>query len=54
MAAKFRNGGQTCVCPNRVFVQAGVHDRFVEKLAARVARAEGGPGERRAARRSGR
>jgi len=24
MAAKFRNGGQTCVCPNRVFVHAGV------------------------------
>jgi succinate-semialdehyde dehydrogenase/glutarate-semialdehyde dehydrogenase len=36
MAAKFRNGGQTCVCPNRVFVQAGVHAAFVEKLAARV------------------
>jgi len=36
MVAKFRNGGQTCVCPNRVFVQAGVHDAFVDKLAARV------------------
>src|SRR6185437_10379340 len=36
LASKFRNGGQTCVCPNRVYVQAGVHDRFVEKLAARV------------------
>ena len=25
MAAKFRNGGQTCVCPNRVFVHEKVH-----------------------------
>jgi succinate-semialdehyde dehydrogenase / glutarate-semialdehyde dehydrogenase len=37
MAAKFRNGGQTCVSPNRVFVQAGVHDRFIDKLGARIA-----------------
>jgi succinate-semialdehyde dehydrogenase/glutarate-semialdehyde dehydrogenase len=36
MASKFRNGGQTCVCPNRVYVQAGVHDAFVEKLGKRV------------------
>ncbi|MBJ9938557.1 NAD-dependent succinate-semialdehyde dehydrogenase [Burkholderia multivorans] len=36
MAAKFRNGGQTCVSPNRVYVQAGVYDTFAEKLAARV------------------
>ncbi|MBN3803714.1 NAD-dependent succinate-semialdehyde dehydrogenase [Paraburkholderia sp. Ac-20336] len=36
MAAKFRNGGQTCVCPNRIYVQAGVFDRFAELLAARV------------------
>ena len=46
MAAKFRNGGQTCVCPNRVYVQAGVHDRFVEKLAARVAALKVGPASR--------
>ncbi len=32
MAAKFRNGGQTCVCANRIFVQSGVHDAFVEQL----------------------
>jgi succinate-semialdehyde dehydrogenase/glutarate-semialdehyde dehydrogenase len=37
MAAKFRNGGQTCVCPNRVYVQAGVYARFAELLARRVA-----------------
>jgi succinate-semialdehyde dehydrogenase/glutarate-semialdehyde dehydrogenase len=43
MAAKFRNGGQTCVSPNRVLVQAGVHDRFVEKLAARIGTLKVGP-----------
>lgn len=32
MASKFRNTGQTCVCANRVLVQSGVHDAFVEKL----------------------
>lgn len=36
MIAKFRNAGQTCVCANRIYVQAGVYDEFVEKLAARV------------------
>ncbi len=36
LAAKFRNGGQTCVCPNRVYVQAGVYDRFAARLAERV------------------
>ena len=43
MVSKFRNGGQTCVCPNRVFVQSGVHDAFVAKLAARVAALKVGP-----------
>ncbi|MEZ0603941.1 NAD-dependent succinate-semialdehyde dehydrogenase [Paraburkholderia sp. IW21] len=37
MAAKFRNGGQTCVCPNRVYVQSGVYARFADLLAKRVA-----------------
>jgi succinate-semialdehyde dehydrogenase/glutarate-semialdehyde dehydrogenase len=36
MASKFRNAGQTCVCANRILVQAGVHDVFVEKLASAV------------------
>ncbi|MDR6454200.1 NAD-dependent succinate-semialdehyde dehydrogenase [Variovorax paradoxus] len=43
MAAKFRNGGQTCVCPNRVFVHEAVHDEFAELLAARVAALRVGP-----------
>ncbi len=34
MASKFRNAGQTCVCANRIYVQAGVYDTFTEKLAA--------------------
>ncbi|MGO4855224.1 NAD-dependent succinate-semialdehyde dehydrogenase [Phaeovulum sp. W22_SRMD_FR3] len=44
MMSKFRNGGQTCVCSNRILVQAGVHDAFVEKLSARVAALKVGPG----------
>jgi succinate-semialdehyde dehydrogenase/glutarate-semialdehyde dehydrogenase len=43
MQAKFRNGGQTCVSPNRVFVHTAVHDRFVDKLAARVGALRVGP-----------
>ncbi|RST48612.1 NAD-dependent succinate-semialdehyde dehydrogenase [Variovorax sp. DXTD-1] len=43
MAAKFRNGGQTCVCPNRVFVHEAVHDEFAETLAARVSALRMGP-----------
>ncbi|ADG18523.1 NAD-dependent succinate-semialdehyde dehydrogenase [Paraburkholderia atlantica] len=37
LASKFRNGGQTCVCPNRVYVQSGVYERFADLLATRVA-----------------
>jgi len=33
-ASKFRNAGQTCVCANRIYVHADIHDRFVEKFAA--------------------
>ena len=36
MASKFRNGGQTCVCANRLLVQSGIHDAFVAKLAEKV------------------
>jgi len=37
IAAKFRNGGQTCVSPNRVFVQQGVYEQFAALLCKRVA-----------------
>ncbi|AMP13726.1 NAD-dependent succinate-semialdehyde dehydrogenase [Collimonas pratensis] len=36
MASKFRNTGQTCVCANRILVQAGVYDAFAAKLVERV------------------
>jgi succinate-semialdehyde dehydrogenase/glutarate-semialdehyde dehydrogenase len=36
LASKYRNAGQTCVCANRLYVQAGVYDAFIEKLAAKV------------------
>lgn len=36
MISKYRNNGQTCVCANRIYVQAAVYDAFAEKLAAAV------------------
>lgn len=36
MISKYRNSGQTCVCTNRVYAQAGIYDSFVEKLAMAV------------------
>jgi len=44
LVSKFRNGGQTCVCANRILVQDGIYDRFADKLAARVAAMKVGPG----------
>lgn len=44
MASKYRNTGQTCVCANRVYVQAGVYDAFTEKLKAAVSKMVVGPG----------
>jgi len=44
IASKYRNTGQTCVCTNRLLVQAGVYDAFTEKLAAAVARMQVGNG----------
>ncbi|MEP1962505.1 NAD-dependent succinate-semialdehyde dehydrogenase [Tateyamaria sp.] len=41
---KFRNNGQTCVCANRIYVQAGVYDVFAEKLAKRVSAMKVGDG----------
>jgi succinate-semialdehyde dehydrogenase/glutarate-semialdehyde dehydrogenase len=43
MVSKFRNGGQTCVCPNRVFVHERVHDEFVRRLVLRVRALRVGP-----------
>ncbi|WP_299840990.1 NAD-dependent succinate-semialdehyde dehydrogenase [uncultured Paracoccus sp.] len=44
MASKFRNNGQTCVCANRIYVQAGVYDAFAAKLAAAVDKLRVGDG----------
>jgi len=41
--AKFRNAGQTCVCPNRVYAHASIADAYAEKLAAEVAKIKVGP-----------
>ena len=32
VACKYRNAGQTCVCTNRIYVQDGIYDAFVERL----------------------
>jgi succinate-semialdehyde dehydrogenase/glutarate-semialdehyde dehydrogenase len=44
LASKFRNTGQTCVCANRLLVQAGVYDLFAEKLKAAVSQLRVGDG----------
>ncbi|ESQ76608.1 NAD-dependent succinate-semialdehyde dehydrogenase [Asticcacaulis sp. AC402] len=36
LASKYRNSGQTCVCANRILVQAGIYDRFAAALVAKV------------------
>ncbi len=36
LASKYRNSGQTCVCANRLLVQAGIYDRFAAALTAKV------------------
>jgi succinate-semialdehyde dehydrogenase/glutarate-semialdehyde dehydrogenase len=42
--SKYRNAGQTCVCANRLYVQASVYDAFAEKLVAAVAKLKVGNG----------
>ena len=44
IASKFRNAGQTCVCANRLIVQAGIYDAFAAALAKRVAGLKVGAG----------
>ena len=44
IASKYRNTGQTCVCANRLLVQAGVYDAFTEKLVAAVRKLAVGDG----------
>ena len=42
--SKFRNMGQTCVCANRIYAQAGIYDTFVAKLTTAVSRLKVGDG----------
>ncbi len=44
MASKFRNAGQTCVCANRFFVQAGVYDAFAAAFTGQVKKLKVGSG----------
>ncbi|MEO0470167.1 MAG: NAD-dependent succinate-semialdehyde dehydrogenase [Bacteroidota bacterium] len=44
IASKFRNAGQTCVCANRIFAQAGIYDDFVQKLTEAVGNLQMGNG----------
>jgi succinate-semialdehyde dehydrogenase / glutarate-semialdehyde dehydrogenase len=44
MASKYRNAGQTCVCANRILVQAGIYDRFADALAKAADKLVVGPG----------
>jgi succinate-semialdehyde dehydrogenase/glutarate-semialdehyde dehydrogenase len=44
LASKFRNAGQTCVCANRIYVQAGIYEAFSHRLAERAAELRVGHG----------
>ncbi len=44
MLSKFRGSGQTCVCANRIFVQAGIADQFLRRLSEAISTLKVGPG----------
>ncbi len=44
IAAKYRNAGQTCICANRIFAQAGIYDTFINKFSSKVKELELGNG----------
>jgi acyl-CoA reductase-like NAD-dependent aldehyde dehydrogenase len=46
LASKYRNSGQTCVCANRILVQAAIYDSLAEKLAGEVGKLKVGRGPR--------
>jgi succinate-semialdehyde dehydrogenase/glutarate-semialdehyde dehydrogenase len=41
---KYRNSGQTCITANRILVQEGVYDEYLEKVVAGVTRLKVGTG----------
>jgi len=44
IAAKFRNNGQTCICPNRIFVQEEIYTSFIEMFTTEVKKLQVGNG----------
>ncbi|MCG8642575.1 MAG: NAD-dependent succinate-semialdehyde dehydrogenase [Desulfobacterales bacterium] len=44
IVSKYRNAGQTCVCSNRLLVQSGIYDTFMEKFTDAVQKMKLGPG----------
>jgi len=44
LISKYRNNGQTCVCANRLYVQAGIYDEFISKLKVAVSKLQVGDG----------
>lgn len=44
VVSKYRNAGQTCVCSNRLMVQSGIYDTFMEKFTDAVQKMKLGPG----------
>ncbi len=43
--SKYRNGGQTCVCSNRIYVQSGIYDEFATRMVAAVSKMKVGDGQ---------
>jgi succinate-semialdehyde dehydrogenase/glutarate-semialdehyde dehydrogenase len=44
LTSKYRNTGQTCICANRMLVQSGIYDAFMEKFTEAVAKQKVGEG----------
>ncbi len=45
LISKYRNAGQTCVCTNRIYVQRGIYEQFVERFSAAVSDLKVGAGD---------
>ena len=44
VASKYRNSGQTCVCTNRLYVQASIYEEFLERFTNAVKKMKVGDG----------
>lgn len=44
VACKFRNAGQTCICANRLYVQSGIYDKFMDRFAKAIEKLKVGRG----------